>query len=482
MRSLSRRLSRKKKNSHPNLSSDCLHEHAPEPPTQPLQDPDSVGLPQTPNCQNPPEPSVTSTPDTARNSLLATPDSTQAPGAALIESSSRLSGLYSPLGGTPIFPSDDRSSRLSSTTIFSSVHQLPPTRFSKARRAISQPSIRPPLWDRSIELVWAKATSPPQEAVDGEYCKFSFQENLRRLKHHHATTSRDAPSSSHMAASEASLRSSEQGLSHLSKPPNSNSRYFQFPDHIRFKIMKHLLESHNPSNKPIRMNNPVYLWEVWPVNRLRKPKVWSEDYFDSLETALSSVESYTSTCADMRADMLATLFLTRRFHVVYAPCMGRMTQLAATYLMNKYGPLMAFITLEIDLTKFAGSWTPEAANLDAPKGLDGVRELVEAFVQSQLTRSDATSVRDLRVLVRRYYGLRPAAPTTPPTPTSTISHPGAAQTESESSPTGPSEYMDAYMYTPTAHIRHALSPLKSLGPVIRTLTMTGATVDFAAEL
>jgi len=150
--------------------------------------------------------------------------------------------------------------------------------------------------------------------------------------------------------------------------------------------------------------------------------------------------------------------------------------------MNKYGPLMAFINLEIDLTKLAGSWTPEAANLDAPKGLEGVRELVEAFVQSQLTRGSATSIRDLRVLVRRYYGVRPAAPSTPPTPTSSINHPVPAQTKSENSPDGPSEYAGAYMYTPTAHIRHALSPLKSLGPVVRTLTITGATVDFAAEL
>ena len=211
---------------------------------------------------------------------------------------------------------------------------------------------------------------------------------------------------------EVSLAHTEMSSDSLAKPSrkaridNANSRYFQLPDPVRFGIMRHVLASHNPDNKPIRMNNPVFLWEAWPVNRHRKPKVWSTDYFDSLENVLSSLDPYTSVCTAMRADILATLFLIRRFHVVYSPFVGRQSQPAATKYMDRYGPLMASITLEVDFTKLGGGLNPNATSLSPTAALKRTTKLVEGFVQSQLPRE--TSIQDLRVLVRRYRGVRPA--------------------------------------------------------------------------
>lgn len=312
---------------------------------------------------------------------------------------------------------------------------------------------------------------------------------------------------------------------------NANNRYFQLPDAVRLRVMKYVLASHSHHDKPIRMNNPVFLWEAWPVNRHRKPRIWSIDYFDSLESVLSSLDPYTSVCAAMRADVLAALFLVRRFHVVYSPFVGRESQPAATKYMDRYGALMASITLEVDFTKLGGGWKPEAATFDATAGLKGVKKLVEGFVQSQLTRS--TSIQDLRVLVRRYYGVRPALDVSKPThprtrnkhtrkstatntnTTTTIPLISAApprkhpllplhptnspkqtnrQTLTPHSPapvststltptsTTPPPIPPPTPYTPTTQITQTLHPLKSLGPLVSRLTLTSVPESFAAEL
>lgn len=291
------------------------------------------------------------------------------------------------------------------------------------------------------------------------------------------------------------------------------SPYFQLPDAVRFKIMKYLLATHHHHDKPIRMNHPVFLCEVWPISRFGKRDVESASYFDSLQSVLSSVERYTSVCPAMRADVLATLFLTRRFHVVYSPHVRTETQPAATHYMDRYGPLMASITLEVDFTKLAGGWRPECVHFDALWGLKSVKARLEDFVQHQLTRHN-TTIRDLRVLVRRYHGFRPTipleslrpnqkenhhhhrrhqtpttsaspSPSPSPSPPSTTIQPPSPPTPPSTPPstsTSTPTPQKPTPYTSTAHIAHTLAPLKSLGPLVSTLTLTGIPQSFAAEL
>ncbi len=44
----------------------------------------------------------------------------------------------------------------------------------------------------------------------------------------------------------------------------------------------------------------------------------ADSYFDSLHTVLSELEDYLSVCPAMRIEVMAMLFTTRRFHVVYS--------------------------------------------------------------------------------------------------------------------------------------------------------------------
>ncbi|KAK4032063.1 hypothetical protein C8A01DRAFT_20822, partial [Parachaetomium inaequale] len=313
------------------------------------------------------------------------------------------------------------SSRVASSSVYPT-SSLPPSSTSRELPHFQAHDGQPP-WDRSIELFWTRYI-PALRKLDRKD-EEAFRENVERLGQGIATASpsstirhsgseRTAPGTL-FPSREKKFNASPSDALRQRKSQDANCRYLQLPDTIRFKTMKYLLASHNPHDKPIRMNNPIYLWEAWPVNRLRTLKVWSTDYFDSLQNVLSSIDNYTSVCSTMRADVLVTLFLTRRFHVIYAPYVGTETQPAATHYMDRYGPLMASITLEVDFTKLAGSWKPEAVHLNALSGLKGVKSLLETFVQRQLTRRN-TTIQDLRVLVRRYHGFRPAPPTTPDSP------------------------------------------------------------------
>ncbi|KAK3305649.1 uncharacterized protein B0T15DRAFT_378652, partial [Chaetomium strumarium] len=301
-----------------------------------------------------------------------------------------------------------------------------------------------PPWDRTVEIVWTRRRSHTEESDRAD--EATFRENLNQIIAHGSVipmlvdpppgSESIVPSSNETGYVEQSNQANANGLKATSKTPskarvqNANSRYFQLPDAIRLRITKHLVQSHNPHNKPIRMNNPYFLHSVWPVNRpankprpkpakKEKEKVqtqWpTEEYesFDSLESVLSSLQPYTAVCAALRADVLATLFLARRFHVVYALGVTRALQPAATEYMDRYGPLMASVTLELDFTKLGGSWKPEAANLDALAGMKSVKRLVERFVDRRLAATAAAGrrygaaaaagIHDLKVLVRRYY-------------------------------------------------------------------------------
>jgi hypothetical protein len=348
-----------------------------------------------------------------------------------------------------------------------------------------------------VEIFWAGHVPPGSRTdVDDEE---AFRENLvhlRRMTAHcpepsipDGQTTKQDGSTPAEAVMEVRLNRFER----LSESPRSqspqkaNSAYLRLPDLIRFKSMKYLLASHNLHDKPIRMNAPVFLYEAWPVNRLRERKVWSTDYFDSLESILSCLEPYTSVCSAMRADVLTTLFLTSRFHVVYSPYVARELQPAATHYMDRYGPLMASITLEVDFTKLGGGWSTGAANFTPQAGLQRVQQLLERFVARQATRH-GTGIKDLRILVRRYHGHRP--PPASPKPTkhrrkkarkSAINTPSPSTTTQLNSP-GYEPKHKPTPYTPDALVSSTLTPLTFLGPLVETLTITGAPASFASEL
>jgi hypothetical protein len=146
----------------------------------------------------------------------------------------------------------------------------------------------------------------------------------------------------------------------LASNNDTHSRFFRLPDAVRFRIWKEVLRDHD-SGKSVRLNNPGFLAAVWPVeriggNRCQQPGTnWDNSgisraqkeenradrgqpagYFDSLATVLDSVQPYMATSFGARIDVLATLMLTRRFHVVYSPFVSAQLQPAATLWLDKY--------------------------------------------------------------------------------------------------------------------------------------------------
>lgn len=180
---------------------------------------------------------------------------------------------------------------------------------------------------------------------------------------------------------------------------------------MRFKITKYVLSRHfsiDPDQqKAIRLNSVAYLDPIWPVHGNKYgQKFWTTEYFDSLQSVLAPLCRYMNTCYDMRVDFLSALFLTRRFHVVFSPFVTERTQPAATLFLDQYGPLMKWITLEVDYSKLGGHWHRSALFMEQGSCLVRVAELVERFAERQATRYEGVNIQSFALLVRRYYGFR----------------------------------------------------------------------------
>ena len=253
----------------------------------------------------------------------------------------------------------------------------------------------PPPWDRSVDVVWRRRVlSPDNMEWDDE---LAFQENSARLADQSASGPAPSPLFGHEFPSWYQLRDPRS---------KDNARYFTLPDRVRFMIAKYVLADHD-SGKAIRLNSPAFLDPIWPVNRKGDPsRMWSTSYFDSLKTVLVLLRSYTTVCFAMRVDILTALFLTRRFHVVYSPFVVDSLQPAATLFMDRFGSLMKWITVEVDLSRLGGSPDPAAEQMDMGKSTKRVRALVQRFANGQLDRQGITTIQSLVILVRRYYGNR----------------------------------------------------------------------------
>lgn len=180
---------------------------------------------------------------------------------------------------------------------------------------------------------------------------------------------------------------------------------------------------------------------------------------------MSSLARYTSVCFAMRADVLAMLFITRRFHVVYSPFVTNRAQPVAISFMDRFGPHMVSITIELDFTKLGGNCCQGTEKLNPVPGLQRVAELVDGFAGRQQTRSREASIRELRVLVRRYHGVRPTAVK------------NGAEQETQDGMASPS----SLPYTADADLAMVLSPVKRLRGLVDTLTITGAPKDLAED-
>lgn len=256
----------------------------------------------------------------------------------------------------------DSGEKVASTANMTTLRTIADSGNSGSRRVLvkTRDPIYPP-WERSLDVTWER--DPDVTWSD-----------LKQLM-----------------AFKTSLIKFIQDSKHLPVRNMVDTAYFRLPDAVRYRICKHLVG--DGGRKAIRMN---------PVAAFRR--VWPDDYFESLQSVLQSLERYTSVSSGFRADILVTLFTTRHFHVVWSPYVMPLTSPAAVYFMRKYSGLMQHITLEFDLTKLGFAAEPAAHALKP--GIQNIYPRVDEFVHAQKERDRCSTIFNLRILVRRYYGNR----------------------------------------------------------------------------
>ncbi|KAK3385404.1 hypothetical protein B0H63DRAFT_182422 [Podospora didyma] len=388
-----------------------------------------------------------------------TPESAGSPG---------ISGTFKLHSGSQDHPPGARRSLLTPLTDRGSFASSKSTAASSSRSGSLPTSSAPddlPPWDRTVDVFWNRRdfTLDNKEWDD----ELAFQENSARL----------ADQSSIPKCGSAAPADAPGQRGNISR--KDNGPYFRLPDRVRFMIAKYVVESHD-NGKAVRMNTPRMFDPIWPVNNLPPgDRYWSTDYFDSLKKALVLLRGYTSVCFAMRIDMLTTLFLTRRFHVIYSPLVTETTQPAAVLYMDRFGPYMKWITLEIDLSKFGGHWHPFAAQMDMSKSLVRVYKLVESFAERQLTRRGGVTIQSLAILVRRYYGLRP-----PVEENSKSTERGKGEKESrqggEKGDTKRDDKVSQIPYCDDSHLS-VLDALKRLEGLVDNMCMVGTSKAYATQ-
>lgn len=168
--------------------------------------------------------------------------------------------------------------------------------------------------------------------------------------------------------------------------------YFDLPNKIRFEVMRHLISGAD-TGRPILLNSKRQASPAWPA-----------DAFVSLGSVLKPLQAAMWACPRLRAEIMAVLLLTRKFHVIFSPCVKEYTQPLPTTWLFRYLHLMQDVSLEIDMTKlgFGHSW--EATAMEA--SIENIGVLIRRFTAEMLTRSSANSMGSLTIHCRRYFGYR----------------------------------------------------------------------------
>ncbi|KAF3762070.1 hypothetical protein M406DRAFT_332474 [Cryphonectria parasitica EP155] len=170
-------------------------------------------------------------------------------------------------------------------------------------------------------------------------------------------------------------------------------RYFDLPARIRFKIMEMLLEDHLPG-KPVLLNAKSQASPAWP-----------QDSFASLWDVLGLLQNYIWACPHLRADVMAAVFITQPFHVIFSPYVKALTQPLPTKWLFEYASFLQDVRVELDMTKLGFGLEWEATGLGLQ--LSSIRHLVQHFVAKMRTRCPRRNpIGFLTIHCRRYFGYR----------------------------------------------------------------------------
>ncbi|KAK6446077.1 hypothetical protein FP744_10002326 [Trichoderma asperellum] len=175
----------------------------------------------------------------------------------------------------------------------------------------------------------------------------------------------------------------------------------RFPGNVRLLILRNLVISHEPlRSKPISLNR--FCWNQ---------DCWEPSDFTPLHDVLETFCPYFAVSFDFYASLFATILSEYTFHVTFSPFIApRLNPLATTWL-NKYGPFMRSLVIEIDLSRLGLGPSPSAAAL--LPGIGRVQDLIFNFSVSQLKRPLEAPLETLILACRRFYGEREDIPKPP---------------------------------------------------------------------
>jgi hypothetical protein len=173
------------------------------------------------------------------------------------------------------------------------------------------------------------------------------------------------------------------------------SSFFKLPDEVRQRIWRYVVfDGSGDSPKPI------CLQAFDPFLKA----VWLQSEFQSTNDLISPIQSALAACFAMRADLLAYILSTHRFHFTFSPYVRQKTCPELFGWIEEYSHLMQFVTIELDLSKMGFGADPAAVRL-LPGNLH-INTAVGRWVDVQLARR-TMPIQSLVLLARRYHGLRP---------------------------------------------------------------------------
>ena len=103
---------------------------------------------------------------------------------------------------------------------------------------------------------------------------------------------------------------------------------------------------------------------------------------------------------------MVTFCTSRRFHVTVSPYLGPKFSPLAVDFLHRHSTFMSDLTVEFDFTKLGYGPDPRAAALGP--GVVNMGAWVADLVRAQRKRQSFTTLAELTLLCRRFYGNRPA--------------------------------------------------------------------------
>ncbi|PHH73012.1 hypothetical protein CDD82_5690 [Ophiocordyceps australis] len=178
------------------------------------------------------------------------------------------------------------------------------------------------------------------------------------------------------------------------------SPWTRLPPAIRQRICLLLVDSHLaalPASPPVTLSRRVFTRATWSRHDLVV-----------LDAVTRPLQPYLATSLALYADVMLALLSRYTFHVVLSPFVGPRLSPLATLWLNKYGPYMDSLIVEIDMTCLGLGPEPAAASLGP--GLARIQALLHDLVASQLRRPTSLPLAHLALLCRRFHGSRPPRP------------------------------------------------------------------------